>query len=78
MIIADSNARFKYCLQGKGQEDFDRLVTVGSVLSSPEDFKAAVIFMAATSSIAENLANPDGEIVILCIYIHVYIYRYIF
>lgn len=50
MITADMNVRLKYCLKGKGQEDFDRLVTDGSVLSSPEVLEAAKISMAEMMS----------------------------
>ena len=36
MLTADTNIKFKSCLKGKGQDDFDRLVTDGSVISSQE------------------------------------------
>mmetsp|Transcript_14176 Transcript_14176/g.13702 ORF Transcript_14176/g.13702 Transcript_14176/m.13702 type:complete len:385 (-) Transcript_14176:188-1342(-) len=55
MITADMNVRLKYCLKGKGQEDFDRLVTDGSVLSSPEVLEAAKI------SMAEMAFDPEDE-----------------
>lgn len=55
MITADMNVRLKYCIKGKGQEDFDRLVTDGSVLSSPEVLEAAKI------SMAEMMPDPDNE-----------------
>ena len=41
MLTADMNVRLKLCHKGKGQEDFDRLVTDGCVLSTPEVLEAA-------------------------------------
>ena len=41
MLTADTNLRLKHCLKGKGQDDFDRLIIDGSVLSSPDVLEAA-------------------------------------
>ena len=41
MLTADTNLKLKACVKGKGQDDFDRLVTDGSVLSTPAVLEAA-------------------------------------
>ena len=52
MLTADTNLKLKACVKGKGQDDFDRLVTDGSVLSTPG------VLEAAKKSVA-NLSNPN-------------------
>ena len=62
MLTADTNLKLKACVKGKGQDDFDRLVTDGSVLSSPAVLEAAKqsvanSFSATQSSKASRLSD---------------------
>jgi hypothetical protein len=64
MLTADINVRLKQCLKGKGQEYFDRLVTDGTVLSSPEVLEAAKISIIETANASNEFRleqRSDGN-----------------
>lgn len=60
MLTADTNLRLKFCLKGKGQDDFDRLVTDGSVLSTPEVLEDAKRSLIETSKQAKSDQRNKG------------------
>jgi hypothetical protein len=59
MLTADVNVRLRGCHKGKGQEDFNRLVIDGSVLSTPEAMEAAKASAAALSESKGEAAGGD-------------------
>lgn len=55
MLTADMNVRLKFCHKGKGQEDFDRLVTDCCVLSTPD------VLEAAKKSLKDMMGDRPGS-----------------
>lgn len=54
MLTADTNLRLKLCVKGKGQDDFDRLITDGSVLSSADVLETAKLSIKNTVAVNQN------------------------
>jgi hypothetical protein len=54
MLTADTNLRLKLCVKGKGQDDFDRLITDGSVLSTADVLETAKLSIKNTVAINQN------------------------
>jgi hypothetical protein len=62
MLTADTNLRLKLCVKGKGQDDFDRLITDGSVLSTPDVLEIAKLSMrSAVSGNQNNRSSKPSE-----------------
>lgn len=54
MLTADTNLRLKLCVKGKGQDDFDRLITDGSVLSTADVLETAKLSIKNTVAVNQN------------------------
>lgn len=54
MLTADTNLKLKLCIKGRGQDDFDRLITDGSVLSTPDVLEAAKLSIKNTLAGNQN------------------------
>ena len=61
MVTADTNLKLKLCVKGKGQDDFDRLVIDGSVLSTPEVLENAKLSVKSTIAANQNSRSTKSS-----------------
>ena len=62
MLTADTNLKLKCCLKGKGQDDFDRLVTDGSVVSTTEVLEGAKRSLLETEKQSLEMSRRSSDI----------------